>query len=215
MQRLRIRFRRGEEIKYISHLDLLRLWQRVLNRADIRLAYSEGFNPHQRMSLASPLALGITSEAELMDIVVEKWSSPHNFTSAVERQLPTGIEIFQTYNIAMTLPSLQSQITFSEYQVVVATDKSREEIEKILGSLLKKETIPWQHQRDTGPRHYDLRKLIEDLWIIDWQQESATIGMKLRCDSNGSGRPEQVAAALGFADYPKSIHRSRLYLKTG
>ena len=215
MQRLRIRFRRGEEIKYISHLDLLRLWQRVLNRADIRLAYSEGFNPHPRMSLASPLALGITSEAELMDIVVEKWSSPHNFTAAVERQLPTGIEILQTYNIAMTLPSLQSQVTFSEYQIEVATDKSREAIEIILGSFLKKETIPWQHQRDTGPRHYDLRKLIEDLWIIDWQQDSVTIGMKLRCDSSGSGRPEQVAASLGFTGYPKSIHRSKLYLKTG
>ena len=215
MQRLRIRFRRGEELKYISHLDLLRLWQRVLNRAGIRLAYSEGFNPHPRMSLAVPLALGITSEAELMDIVLDKWSSPHTFTDAVEQQLPEGIEILQTYNIAMTLPSLQSQITFSEYTVEVATDENRKEVEKSLDSLLKAESFPWQHQRDTGPRHYDLRKLIDDLWIIDWHRDSTTIGMKLRCDSNGSGRPEQVAAALGFTHYPKSIHRSKLYLKTG
>ena len=215
MQRLRIRFHRGEELKYISHLDLLRLWQRVLNRAGIRMAYSEGFNPHPRMSLAAPLALGITSQAELMDIVVEKWSSPHAFTAAVARQLPAGIEIIQTYNIAMTLPSLQSQVTFSEYRVDVSTDKSRDDIEKAIRSLLESDSLPWQHQRDTGPRKYDLRKLIEDIWIIDCQDDMATIGMKLRCDSSGSGRPEQVALALGFKDHPESIHRTKLYLKTG
>lgn len=215
MQRLRIRFRRGEELKYISHLDLLRLWQRALNRAGIRLAYSEGFNPHPRMSLAAPLALGITSEAELMDIVLEKWSSPHVFNSAIDRQLPDGIEILQTVNIAETLPSLQSQVTFSEYAVEVATDKNREDIEKSIDSLLKTESLPWQHQRDTGPRKYDIRKLIADLWIVDYQTASVIIGMKLRCDSRGSGRPEQVSAALGFTEYPQSIHRTRLYLKTG
>ena len=214
MQRLRIRFRRGEELKYISHLDLMRLWQRVLNRAGIRLAYSEGFNPHPRMSLAAPLALGVTSEAELMDIVLEKWSSPHSFTAAVERQLPRGIEILQTYNTALTLPSLQSQVTFAEYTIEVKTDKNRAEVEITLKSLLNVDSLHWQHQRDTGPRHYDLRKLIDDLWLIDWHPGYASIGMKLRCDSSGSGRPEQVAAALGFQDYPESIHRTALILKT-
>ncbi|HEY96864.1 MAG TPA: DUF2344 domain-containing protein [Dehalococcoidia bacterium] len=214
MQRLRIRFRRGEELKYLSHLDLMRLWQRALNRAGIGLAYSEGFNPHPRLSLAAPLALGVTSEAELMDIILAKWSSPHSFTAAVGRQLPEGIEILQTYNIALTLPSLQSQITFAEYSVEVKTDKSREEVETDVKSLLQLESLPWQHQRDTGPRHYDLRKLIDDLWLIDWRQGYAVIGMKLRCDSGGSGRPEQVAVALGFQSYPDSIHRTALILKS-
>ena len=214
MQRLRIRFSRGEELKYISHLDLLRLWQRALNRAGISLAYSEGFNPHPRMSLAAPLALGITSEAELMDIVLDKWSSPHAFTAAIDRQLPQGIDVLQTYNIAMTLPSLQSQVTFSEYAVEINTEKTREDVEKSIDSLLQKDTLPWQHQRDTGPRRYDLRKLIDDLWLTDWESGHADIGMKLRCDSSGSGRPEQVAAALGFEDYPLSVHRTALILKT-
>jgi len=213
MQRLRIRFRRGKELKFLSHLDLMRLWQRALNRAGIGLAYSEGFNPHPRLSLAAPLALGITSEAELMDIVLAKWSSPHSFTAAVARQLPRGIEILQTYNIALTLPSLQSQVAFAEYSVEVKTEKSREEVKTALKSLLRLESLPWQHQRDTGPRRYDLRRLIDDLWLIDWRQGDAVIGMKLRCDSGGSGRPEQVAAALGFQSYPDSIHRTALILK--
>jgi len=75
MQRLRIKFSRGEEIKYISHLDLMRCWERALKRADVPLMYSEGFSPHPRISLAAPLALGVTSEAELMDITVSRWVS--------------------------------------------------------------------------------------------------------------------------------------------
>ena len=70
MQRLRIRFSRGEELKFISHLDIIRLWERALRRARIGLAYSEGFSPHPRISLAAPLSLGITSDAELMDVVL-------------------------------------------------------------------------------------------------------------------------------------------------
>ncbi|MDD4986120.1 MAG: hypothetical protein PHQ43_10105, partial [Dehalococcoidales bacterium] len=76
------------------------------------------------------------------------------------------------------------------------------------------EHLPWQHQRDTGTRSYDLRALISDLWLIDWSRNCCTIGMKLRCDSNGSGRPEQVSLALGFSEQPQSIHRTKLILKT-
>jgi radical SAM-linked protein len=212
MQRLRIRFSRGEEIKFISHLDIMRLWQRALNRAGIAIAYSEGFNPHPRMSLAVPLALGVTSEAEMMDIYLEKWSSPHNFSAALERQLPRGIEIAQVFNIAPVLPSLQSQIRFAEYTVEVETGRTPDDIQGAVADLLARESLPWQHQRDTGPRHYDLRKLIDDIWLTGFANGRCTLGMRLRCDSEGSGRPEQVAAALGFEKYPASIHRRRLLL---
>lgn len=213
MQRLRIRFSRGEEIKFISHLDLIRLWQRALNRAGVALAYSEGFNPRPRMSLAAPLALGVTSEAELMDVVLAKWSSPHAFTTSVSRQLPRSIEISQVYNTPLTMPSLQSQVRYAEYTVALETEKSREEIEAAMAALLAKESLPWQHQRDTGPHRYDLRTLIDDIWLIDWRTGYGNIGMRLRCDSNGSGRPEQVAAALGFEKYPLAIHRTKLILQ--
>jgi radical SAM-linked protein len=213
MQRLRIRFSRGEEIKYISHLDLLRLWQRALHRAGMPLARTEGFNPHPRMSLAAPLALGVTAESELMDIFLAKWVSPHLFTAAAARQMPRGIEIKQVFNIALTLPSLQSQVRFAEYTVGLETGWCREETEAAIEALLVKESLPWQHQRDTGTRHYDLRELIEDMWLADWRRGYATLAMRLRCDSSGSGRPEQVAAALGFEKYPDTIHRSKLLLQ--
>ena len=214
MQRLRIRFCRGQEVKFISHLDIMRLWQRALHRAEVALAYSEGFSPHPRISLAAPLPVGVTSEAELMDIVGTKWVSPHWFTAAASQQLPPGIEILQVYQIALTMPSLQSQVRYAEYRVEVETEKGQMDIESAVTSLLSIKHLPWQHQRDTGRRSYDLRALIDDLWLIDWHHPYATIGMRLRCDNTGSGRPEQVAAALGFAHHPQLIHRTKLILKT-
>lgn len=213
MQRLRIRFSRGEDVKYISHLDLIRLWQRALNRAGIPLTYSRGFNPHPQISMALALAMGVTSEAELMDIYVDRFVSPHNFTAAMGQQLPRGIAISGVFTTPLTIPSLQSQVRQAEYIVSITSDKTREQIETDINDLLDKETLPWQHQRDTGPKKYDLRALIDDVWLMDWRQGFCTLGMRLRCDNTGSGRPEQVAAALGFKDYPDSIHRSKLILQ--
>jgi len=213
MQRIRIRFSRGEELKFISHLDIMRLWQRALHRADIPLAYTEGFSPHPRISLAAPLAVGVTSQSELMDVFCSKWVSPHSFTTAVSQQLPPGIEILQVHMVAPTLPSLQSQVSHAEYEVGTETDKDQAAVKAALDSLLSLEELPWHHQRDTGTRNYDLRALIDNLWLVDWHRGQCTIGMKLRCDSGGSGRPEQVAAALELS-HPTSIRRTKLILET-
>jgi len=213
MQRLRVRFSRGEKVKFISHLDIMRLWQRALHRAGIPLAYSEGFNPRPRISLAAPLAVGVTSEAELMDIFCTGWVSPHFFTAAVSQQLPPGIKMLQVSPIALTLPSLQAQVRHAEYSVEVETEEEQGEIGAKITSLLAEKTLPWQHQRDTGAHKYDLRTLINDLWLIDYHPPYCTIGMRLRCDNRGSGRPEQVITALSFNAYPRSIRRTKLILE--
>jgi radical SAM-linked protein len=213
MQRLRIKFSRGPEIKFISHLDIVRLWQRAFNRAGIEIAYSTGFTPHPKISLAAPLPIGVTSEAELMDIFCIKGVAPHFFVSAVNQQLPPGMTVDKVYPISFDLPSLQSQISLAEYKVEVEAEKGPQDIKAALDTLLALEHLPWQHQRDTGPHQYDLRALIDDLWVIEWKPPISILGMRLRCDSSGSGRPEQVAAALGFTQRPQSIHRTQLILK--
>lgn len=212
MLRLRIKFSRGEELKFLSHLDLMRLWERALRRARIPLAYSQGYTPHPQISLGAPLAVGVTSEAELIDIRLLRWTTPSLFEAQVKEQLPRGIELLEVWQIGLKVPSLQSQIKFAEYRVEIETDKTTQEIQQSLDSLLKTDKLPWQHLRDTGPKRYDLRALIEDLWLIEHQDSLCVLGMRLRCDEKGSGRPEQVTKALGFPQRPKSIHRTALLL---
>ena len=213
MYRLRVRFKRGGEVKFISHLDIIRLWHRAFRRAGIELAYSQGFNPHPRISLASPLALGVTSQVELMDVYLARLISPHSFVACVGRTLPPGIDMVQVCQVATNLPSLQSQVRYAEYEVEVEAREGVEYVTGALTSLLSKEHLPWQHQRDTGSKSYDLRALIDDLRLVSWHDGWGTIGMKLRCDSSGSGRPEQVIKALELAE-PRSICRTRLILET-
>ncbi|MBN2098427.1 MAG: DUF2344 domain-containing protein [Dehalococcoidia bacterium] len=215
MQRLRVRFSRGEDLKYISHLDLMRLWERVLRRAGIPVAYSEGFSPHPRISLAAPLPIGVTSEAELMDIVVRKAVSPYFFLQNTRPQMPRGMEVFEILQISLNAPSLQSQAQFIEYRVSDRSDRTSDEIRGAITMILKAEKLPWQHMRDTGPRQYDLRPLIEDLWLESWQDHVFALGMRLRCGAQGTGRPEQVTAALGLTEHPHLVHRTKIILAVG
>jgi len=214
MQRLRIKFSRSAEIEFISHLDMVRLWERALRRAGIPLTYSQGFSPHPQISIAVPISIGMTSEAELMDITCDRTLTPHWIIDTLKQQLPKGIEIINVSQIAPSVPSLQSQVRFTEYQVELITNKTREEVELSVANLLSLTNLPWQHKRDTGVKTYDLRPLIAQISLLDWQPGRITLYMRLRCDNLGSGRPEQVTAALGFIEYPETIHRTALILQT-
>ncbi|MFA5451503.1 MAG: TIGR03936 family radical SAM-associated protein, partial [Dehalococcoidales bacterium] len=120
MQRLRLRFSRGARLKYISHLDLIRLWHRAFRRAGLELAYSEGFNPHPRIHIAAPLPLGVTGESELMDVVFAREYSPHYILTMVNQQLPDDLEVKQVMVAALNAPSLQGQVRRAHYRVEVS-----------------------------------------------------------------------------------------------
>jgi radical SAM-linked protein len=213
MNRVRILFSRGKEIKFISHLDIIRVWHRALRRADIALAYSEGFNPHPKLSLAAPLPLGVTSEAELMDIYIVQPLSASSLTGRLKLQLPNGLDIIQAFVIPLQLPSLQAQIRFADY-VVRVSSASQRELDKAIRALLALDTLPWQHQRDTGTKCYDLRPLINDIKLLAYETGVASIFMRLRHSVEGAGRPEQVIKALGL-DSSIDVHRTKLVLETG
>ena len=212
MQRLRLKFSRGEEVKFLSHLALTRLWERALRRASLPLDYSKGFTPHPQISMAAPLPVGITSQTELMDVSLSRWVSPHSFIARVKEQLPPSINLLEAWTVGLNIPSLQSQVRFAEYKVEVETEKDEQEIELALRSLLSAKELPWHHFRDTGVRYYDLRALVDGIWLIDCSDSLRVLGMRLRCDASGAGRPEQVTKALGFLQRPKSIHRTKLIL---
>jgi len=188
----------------------MRLWERSLRRASIPIAYSEGFNPRPRLSFSSPLAVGTTSEAELMDIYLEQRISPHHLTTNLSGQLPNGIAISEVQEVGLKVPSLQSQTSHAEYAVTVETDKSQQEVKLAIQDFLNREHMQWQHIRDTKIREYDIRGLVGDIKIVDHQDNKCSFSIRLKI----SGRPEQVVLALGFTNHPKSIHRTDIIVDT-
>jgi radical SAM-linked protein len=210
MHRLRLKFSRGEKLKFLSHLDLMRLWERALRRAGIPPAYSEGFSPHPRISLAAPLPVGVTSQAEIMDVFLDRPLAPSLFIQKVTPQLPDGISIIDAIAMNLQAPSLQSLLRQAEYIVEVLAGGKGRILEDEIKELLSKQQLAWHHARDTGERYYDLRALIEDIWVEGKTADTYRIGMRLRCGSIGSGRPEQVAKALGYETTPVSVERTKL-----
>lgn len=213
LARYRLQYGRDKDLIYVSHLDLMRFWERAFRRAKIPLAYTEGFTPHPRISLAAPLALGISSEAELLDVFLQSFIPPSSLSESLKKQMPSGIDLRGVWRLPLEAPSLQSQTLFAEYLVNLDSNKSDEELKEAIRAFLIREDIPWQHSRDTGPRKYNLRLLVKELWLVSYHDSQCTLGMKLKADATGSGRPEQVALSLGFEKSPRTIHRTRLILK--
>lgn len=93
MYRFGFTFSKKGTMKYISHLDLMRLFMRALRRADLPIKMTQGFNPHPKFSIKRALKLGLESDNEEAAIVLREWVKPDEFKERLARQLPEGIEI--------------------------------------------------------------------------------------------------------------------------
>lgn len=213
MQRLRVTFGKGEEVKYISHLDLMRAWERALRRARIPLAYSQGFNPRPRLFFASALPVGFTGREEVLDIVLQQRIGLREFVSRVSGQLPLGLELKGVVEVPIALPAPSVQVVAAEYEVAVETQDAPHEMQARLEALLAASSIPRRRERPGGTREYDLRPLVQKLWVIGRRGGMYILGMRLQADGQGTGRPDEVMAALGLAEAVRAIERVKLFLK--
>ena len=218
IQRLRITFSRGDETKYISHLDVMRFWERALRRAAIPVAYSEGFSPHAQISLAAPLAVGTTSEAELMDVFLAELMQPKQFITQLSAQIPPGIAVISAQEVGLALPSMQADVRFAEYDVDIENKAADNAIPAVdafdaVERFMAAETIPWEHKRENETRAYDIRAQVAELAAVDLTDGTGVrLKMRLKNDNTGSGRPEQIVAALGLPA-PTRIHRTQIILE--
>lgn len=99
MLRIKLKYKKGEEIKFTSHRDVMRLVQRAIRRTDIPMLYSQGFNPHMKISWGQALKLGKTSDNEFMELHLEQWARPREIMEKLNHELPPGIEILEAYVI--------------------------------------------------------------------------------------------------------------------
>lgn len=205
--RLRITFSKSGPLTYTSHLDLVRVWERSLRRAGVALAYSGGFNPRPRLQLAAALPLGHTGEAELVDVWLEQPTSLEDLTQALSPLLPKGLSVSQVRQVELQEPPLQTRVVSAEYRVTVEWPaESAEQVEARIARLLAAKELP---QERRGKR-YDLRPLIERLWLEDADGSNVVLGMQLAARAGATARPEAVLDALGMDSSFTQFHRQRL-----
>ena len=207
MNRYRITFARDSSIRFVGHLDLVKTWERILRRADLPVAYSQGFHPLPKITFASALPVGCTSEAELMDVVLAEPLDPSAIVRRLTPTLPAGIGIASIVEVLLNVPALQATLRWAEYLVTVETGEAQEQIEARVQAFLAALTLP----RERRGKSYDLRPLVLALSVESAQASCAQLAMRLRADATaGTGRPDEVLAALGWGDAPAQIHRRKL-----
>ena len=201
MSKYVLKFAKIGYMKYTSHLDMLRLFQRAFKRCSIGLAHSQGFNPHPKMGFAQPLSLGYTATGELLEFETSEDFVPADIKEQLCSIMPEGIKILSCCRLDESIKSLAATVTEAEYTVVFPVMLNREKHEKLLTEYLAQDSIKaFKRQKKTKKMvEVDIKSKIRSIEIADSAQ--LTLKLRLDCGSASNLSPEQVISS--FVEFAK------------
>jgi radical SAM-linked protein len=188
--RVRIWFRKAGDLRFISHRDLVRTWERIFRRADLQLSRSEGFHPKPRMSFPAALAVGIAGTRELVEIELVAERAADSLTTALAPHCPAGLDLLEVE--VMPPGSKKARVVSLSFEVAVPAARHAAVGERI-DALLGAEQHMSQRGDDSLP--VDLRPALGELML-----EGGSLRMRLLANAEGGARPRAVLEALGLDD---------------
>lgn len=198
--KLRAVFTKVGDIKFISHLDLVRLFQRAFNRAGIPVIYSEGFNPHPKFSIGNPLSLGVESEIEYLDIEIEDDYKSSNFIEDLNPILPQGVKILSATEDFEDI-SVSRIIKFSKYEFKLNLEEQLplDIVAKEIDDFMQKEEIIAERKKKKGRKKIlvseNIREKIINLISMESNNDIKLIGIFTAGELNNL-RPDVFLEAL-------------------
>lgn len=217
VQRLRVWFGKLGDMALVSHLDLIRLFDRVVRRAQIPIAFTGGFHPGPRISPASALALGTTSSGEIIDFELTQSLDPDVFQSLLVQNLPDMIPIYSVKEVPLSEPSATQAVSRAEYHLTLTLESSTA-TENWAGWVEAVLTQPefWFEQTGKGgkTKSINLRDRLYELEVMALSPHT-TMRYVGSCNNDGTLlRPEHVVwmleAVSGQSIQLQKIHRDRL-----
>ncbi len=203
-QRFRIWFRKGDRVRYISHLDVLRYWERAIRRADLPLSYSQGFTPHPKIAFASPLPLGFIGESEVMEVTLDERVAVEEFEERIRAETSDDLGVMRVAEVSPSGPAPQAILLMADYAAeLVGVDPAA--AGSTVSAFLARDEFEWIDARKERNRTYDLRAAVASL-SAEPGEGGATLRMRLQADADMTARPEQVVAAL-FPDAEVEVYR--------
>ena len=224
-QRLRVCFGKQGDMALVSHLDLMRLFDRVMRRASLPITFTGGFHPGPRICLASALTLGATSEGEIVDFELTQAIDIETFHAQLVKQLPTDIPIYNVVEVDIKSPSATQSLEAAEYLLTVSIPQSEVQLAQWQGwieTIKNQEEILSAHTTKSGKQQ--LINLRERLWEIELVSSShresdstAVLRYLGVCRPDGVIlRPEQILSMLETVANGEfhllHIHRKRLVM---
>lgn len=168
-----IKFTKGDDIKFISHLDLMRTIQRVIRRSGIKIEYSKGFNPHMALGIAQPLSVGVSSEGDYLDIYLEEDMKEIDVKNILNKNTVNGIEFLEVSKSPVIenvkrLPQAMALIDAASYTMKIKYDNTENLLEN-LDNLFKQNEITVLKKSKKGEKMVDIKPMIKDIkyWVKD------------------------------------------------
>lgn len=161
-------FNKSEVVKHISHLDLMRAMQRAIRRSGINAKYSSGFNPHLELAFASALSVGITSEAEAMDISIDGEIDPVVFMEKVAPCMPLGLTLKSAHAVADNYGALMAVLDCADYRIdaLLWGAYEKETLQEKLSTLFEQPMLAIKKGK-AGPKEIDVRPMILSFAIAE------------------------------------------------
>lgn len=215
--KIRIKFSKQGAMKFIGHLDIMRYFQKAMRRADIPIAYSGGYSPHQIMSFASPLGVGLTSNGEYLDIELTASISSEEAIQRLNEQMADGMQVLSFKEIPDNAGNAMASVAAADYTVVFREEyEPKNDWRKSIIDFYNQESIPVIKQTKKNEVEMDLKTYIYSLDV-----KGNEIHMKVSAGSVTNIKPELVMEAFadfaGFTLEPFSlfINREELYRDCG
>ena len=205
--RIRIKFTKNEIVKYLGHLDIMRTFQRNFNRAEVRMTYSEGFNPHQKMSFALPLGVGIASTGEYLDAEIADGQNLDAICRRLNDVSGMGFDVLAVRELKEGAEKAMAAVKYASYSI--SFDNS---YDLKLDEYLDRPEVIIQKKTKTGIKDVDIKRMIEKISL-----EENVLKILLKAGSENNIKPELIAEDLfkfSGIDYKRdmiSITRNDLF----
>lgn len=215
--KVRIKFRKYGPVRFVGHLDLMRFFQKAIRRAGLDVAYTSGFSPHQIMSFAAPLGVGLSSNGEYMDIELHSLTSCADVMERLNRVSVPGIEIASVKILPEKAGNAMASVAAASYTIRFCEGRGPQfPLAQALEDLLGREHLFITKEGKKGLREIDIRPGIYEL-----QCREDALYMLLDASSAGNIKPIQVISALFAmqkAVLPENallVTREETYINTG
>ncbi len=208
-----IRFAIDGDLRFISHHDTMRLFERALARARVPVRYSEGFNPGQKLSLPLPRAVGVASEADLLVVELTEPKPPAEVAEALGPQMPAGLRLLDAWSVDVAVQRGRLQPVEVTYLLPLPEDLLPQ-VREAARRLMLADALPVNRGAAGGKpgRTVDLRAFLLAVDVAE-----ATLRWTVRVTNAGTARPAEVLAAVGLEpeEYHHRVRRIEVRWSTG